>query len=99
VYLPVKYIPTPPTLDQPDAPWLQWISFFKESPTAGQAAENQYYQLMHGKDDENEPEPTEQPTQQSTNQQPTETAGHTLRGLTRVKSPVPPRPRKPTNIK
>jgi hypothetical protein len=92
VYLPIKYIPAVPTLEHPDAPWLQWIRFFKESPTAGQEAENQYNQLIHGKDDENEPEATGQPTNQpTTNQQPTG-----MKDLTRVKPRIPTRPTKTT---
>jgi hypothetical protein len=94
VYLPIKYIPASPTIEQPDAPWKQWVSFFENSPAAGQEAEAQYNQLARGKDDENEPDEQAKQETITTNQQPTETAGHTLRGLTRVKSGIPARPTK-----
>lgn len=91
VYLPVNYVPAPPTLENPDASWKQWVSFFEDSPNAGQQAEVEYNQLIHGKDDENIPEP-DQPTQAQANSSPTQGPD-----LTRVKSNIPPRP-KPTRV-
>jgi hypothetical protein len=52
VYIPNKYIVTPPTRDDDSPPWKQWSEFFTNSPEAGQLAEQDFVRLFKGKDDE-----------------------------------------------
>jgi hypothetical protein len=93
VYLPVKYIPASPTLEEPDAPWLQWTEFFKNSPAGGKAAEEEYNQLFHGKDDENIPEEAEQKNKEFHKELETRIDAAIKTDLTRVKTKtnIPPR--------
>jgi hypothetical protein len=42
VYIPNKYISSPPTDEDGSIPWKQWASFFTNSPKAGQEAEKEY---------------------------------------------------------
>lgn len=52
VYIPNKYIVTPPTAQSDNPPWKQWQSFFTNSPEAGQNAEREFVRLYVGVDDE-----------------------------------------------
>jgi hypothetical protein len=52
VYLPNKYIVSPPTRNDLTLPWQQWFSFFKDNPAAGQQAEKDFIRLFEGLDDE-----------------------------------------------
>jgi hypothetical protein len=91
VYLPHKYIPTPPTFEHPDAPWVQWCDFFEDSPAAGKAAEEAYNRLIQGKDDENVIDITVEPDNK--NEVKIEPKPNTNPNLTRVKPKptIPPR--------
>lgn len=53
VYLPNKYIVTPPSRTDDSLPWKQWEEFFTNNPEAGKLAEQQFVQLYRGTDDEN----------------------------------------------
>jgi hypothetical protein len=52
VYIPNKYIVTPPTRTDDSQPWNQWARFFSDNPDAGQAAEKEFVRLYVGADDE-----------------------------------------------
>lgn len=52
VYIPNKYIVTPPSRTDDSLPWQQWASFFTNSPEAGKLAEQEFVQLYRGTDDE-----------------------------------------------
>jgi hypothetical protein len=52
VYIPNKYIVTPPTLDDLTGPWKQWSKFFSNSPEAGEKAEHTFINLFEGVSDE-----------------------------------------------
>lgn len=45
VYIPKKYVVAPPTDEEPNASWEQWVSFFEDSPDAGQTAEEEFINL------------------------------------------------------
>jgi hypothetical protein len=97
IRLPVRYIPTPPTKEDPAAPWKQWVNFFENSPAAAIAAEEEYNQLLHGKDDESIPESPSAAVSQTNNNDDTsieqQTANEAAKvDLTRVKKTIPPRP-------
>src|SRR5262249_12891683 len=53
VYVPNKYIGSPPTGENLSVTWQQWASFFTKNPEAGQQAETAFTQLYQGQDDEN----------------------------------------------
>lgn len=60
IYIPQKYIVTPPTLEASDAPWKQWEGFFTDNPKAGQLAEANYRNWAKGKvevEEESDKEP------------------------------------------
>lgn len=42
VFIPNKYISTPPTDEDSGIPWKQWTNFFVDSPKAGEEAEKEY---------------------------------------------------------
>jgi AAA domain-containing protein len=46
VFIPNKYISSPPTDDDASIPWKQWNSFFTDSPKAGQQAEKEYMEQI-----------------------------------------------------
>jgi hypothetical protein len=52
VYIPNKYIVTPPSRDDDSPPWKQWESFFTNNPESGKLAEEQFVKLFRGSDDE-----------------------------------------------
>lgn len=52
VYVPNKYIVTPPTREDDSPPWKQWREFFTNSPDAGQLAEAEFDRLYKGLDPE-----------------------------------------------
>jgi hypothetical protein len=52
VYLPNKYIVTPPTRTSDSPPWNQWASFFSRNPEAGKEAELEFVRLYKGRQDE-----------------------------------------------
>lgn len=52
VYIPNKYIVTPPSRTDDSLPWQQWASFFANSPEAGRLAEQEFVRLYRGSDDE-----------------------------------------------
>lgn len=58
VYIPNKYVVSPPTRTDDSPPWKQWSKFFDDNPAAGQAAEQQFTKLYVGVDDESVTEPT-----------------------------------------
>lgn len=63
VFIPKKYIVTPPTLQTPNAPWEQWESFFKDNPHAGELAEQNYRQVTKTRVEvEEDQEPETKPT-------------------------------------
>lgn len=52
VYIPNKYVVTPPTRTDDSPPWKQWEAFFNNNPEAGKLAETDFVKLFTGKDDE-----------------------------------------------
>jgi len=46
VYIPNKYIVQAPTDVDDSLPWKQWVSFFKDSPAAGRAAEANFKKIF-----------------------------------------------------
>jgi hypothetical protein len=52
IYIPNKYVVTPPTFDDLTHPWKQWATFFVDSPEAGQRAEKEFIRLFEGVADE-----------------------------------------------
>lgn len=66
VYIPNKYIVTPPTRNDDSPPWKQWETFFTNNPDAGKLAEKQFVSLYRGRQDESiEDELTETTTKQN----------------------------------
>lgn len=50
VFIPNKYISSPPTDEDSSIPWKQWTNFFTESPQAGQEAEKIYMEQVNSVD-------------------------------------------------
>jgi hypothetical protein len=73
VYIPNKYIVTPPSRTDDSLPWKQWQSFFTDNPKAGQLAEQEFVQLYRGSDDEHLPEQAEKDKTYATKQEKTNT--------------------------
>lgn len=78
VYIPNKYIVTPPTRTDDSLPWKQWESFFTNNPDAGKLAEQEFVQLYRGSDDEYLPtEQVEKDKTYATKQEKTNTKKQT----------------------
>jgi hypothetical protein len=92
VTLPVRYIPAAPSAEHPNAPWLQWVGFFENSPAAALEAEEEYNRLLQGKDDENIPEPTAEKQTETEPQTQKNDDNTSTPNLTRVKRGIPSRP-------